>query len=456
MNFRRDRISGEEPASPGILTLLRNWNQGSILDVIRNSGWVTAGGILTTGITIIQSILVARLLGAQTYGFFAMIVASAGLVLLVADFRTWEVAIKFLPEKLHESRKESALATIGSLLWLDLLAGCAAAAAVILLRAPLSTLIVSDSSLVDPIILYACSLPATIAANGICVGALRSLDKFGQLAARGIVVALVNLLLLAVSAYLGLGLKGILVAYLAAEWLNGLLGLLLTNRALRTALGSLPPPALNEMAREFSAMKSFLFQTWFGGTVKGMQTQADVFLLGLLASPVAAGYYRLARDLSGGFARIGNPIQDSVLPVFSKLMNQGKAKAIRELSVALALLLSIPMTVFAVFISCVADEFIAIAAGANYAPVSLPFILLTIGVCLNVAVGSWARPSIVVQSRLRASNWAAVLVNIVALIAYIAVIPRYQEAGAAAVTLGVYILVCLLNAGIALYKPSTL
>jgi O-antigen/teichoic acid export membrane protein len=154
------------------------------------------------------------------------------------------------------------------------------------------------------------------------------------------------------------------------------------------------------------AARLLLSHAWLSGTIKGAQTRLDVPLLGALTSPSIVGNYRVALDLAGVISRIGNPIQQAILPVMVELEREGNLPRLRKLAAQTTLGLAAPIVPAAVVGIALATPALRLLVGEEYAAAGPALAILVAAIGLSTLL-VWARPLLVTRFRVAAGNLIA-------------------------------------------------
>lgn len=406
----------------------------------KNSGYLFLGGGAATLFATLQSILLARLLGSEDFGYLALIIASVEIVLQFIDFRTWEGLITLLPASLLGASDDRPLPLIHSFFLVDLLAGLLTILIVGLLGDLLAAEVADSPNLASSIRLYAWIAPALLIANGTCMGVLRAFDKFALITIKSAAVAAFQLLLVLAALLLEAGLMGVIIALVFAQFVDMLASLILAGRLLRKQFGAILTSESSRIYASIRRHSGLLGQLWITGSVKSLQSRADIILLGILATPSAVGLYRLALDLAGLVGRIGSPIQDSTLPLLADLITREKYEHLLTLIKQLTLTLSLLLLPGILLAALLAEPVITFLAGEDYGGAAEPFAILLIGMSVNTIL-IWTRPLLVARKKITISNLIFVAGFIVEVIVIFALVPQWQETGAAIAMTIMYALV---------------
>ena len=405
---------------------------------VANAGWVAAGGSAASLLALVESVAAARLLGAEEYGKFAVIVASAGLVLQFADFRTWEATIALLPARILSGGRRQAGALVGCLLAVDIASGILATGTVWVCGPILSGLVANDPSVNGLLRIFGVSLPMTLVGAGTCTGLLRVYDRFDLLAAKSVGIGVVHLALTLVALLLDWGLPGLIWVSLICEGLSAATAVAMGINVAKVRARDLWPPRHMELGAAVTEVRRLLPQLWISGTIKGVQTRIDILLLGALTSPAAVAQYRLAMDMAGVLSKVGNPIQASIMPLVSELGALGRVGDIRRLALVTTVLLSCIVVPILLTVAAVGPALVTAAGGRSYAGAGSLLVLISTGVGVNVVLGSWARPLVVVRSVVGVANLAMGVLGIGGAVGMLVLVPALGATGAALVTGAVY------------------
>jgi O-antigen/teichoic acid export membrane protein len=417
----------------------------SIRKLIKNSGWLYGGGIFNTLLTTAQAILTARLLGLEGYGNLALILAAVGIVSQFADFRTWEVTIRFLPEKLASKEKDDATSFVRSLIWLDILSGLAAVAIIALINNWLTQGVTHNNQLAPLILLCSLSIPMTLVWNGTCTGVLRVFDRFDLITAKFMVISVIQLIAVVSVLWLGYGLVGVLVVFLLMETINAVISLALVGLVWNLKFSTLLNIDIRSVITNLGKIRGFLGQFWLSGTIKGIGGRIDILLLGALTSAAIVGTYRLALDIAGALTKIGNPIQTVILPIFVDVNSQDDSSKLRKLAGTTTFILSLVVVPAVIIISIIATGAVKTLVGPAYQEAGVPLIILSIGIGVNT-IFIWSRPMLVAKSFVHIGNSIAILGTVIELLIIVLLARQYGAIAAALGTASMYIVVAVFTA----------
>ena len=233
----------------------------SVLDRIENSDigarlargvfWSLAGSLISRGLMLLATILVARLLGKTVYGELGMVQSTVGMFGVLAGFRLGLTANKYVAE-LRERDPERAGRIVGLSSITAILSGGTMAAGLFLFAPWLAESVISAPHLGDVLRIGAMMLFLN-AVNGAQTGALAGFEAFRTIAYVNLSVGLVSFPVLVAGAYFG-GLSGAvggLTINLFCNWLFNHLALRKVAKRYNV------PLSFRDIQRERAVLVSF-------------------------------------------------------------------------------------------------------------------------------------------------------------------------------------------------------
>jgi O-antigen/teichoic acid export membrane protein len=357
--------------------------------VARNSLWAIATTAVVVASVFIETILLARYLGARGFGVYVLIIAYPEAVQMVLDFRTREAMTRYLGEFLARKQLAEAVAVVKLLFVVD---------AVVLMAA--FGIVITTAGLVAPWLTDRAGAASLMQIYAIAVllggldttagSVLRVFDRFGLSFLTGGGVMLLRLAIIAMLISGGAGLHGLIWGRVGAEAIRTLFiggsAAFLLKRAL-WAQRRATPRALAPRRREIAR---FLMHMNLQGTVRAVASKLDVLTVGALAGPSAASLYKIAMQFGSSLLLLSDPLFVAVYPMFTRWRALGRIRELRSVGRKLSLVLcvlAVPIACFLVFKSRLV---ISAAVGSEFAAASTPMIVILLGV-LPAVVLFWAR-----------------------------------------------------------------
>lgn len=394
-----------------------------------DSGWAFGSQVLGLAASLVETFLLARLLGVEQFGVLMVLVAAVGLVYGVLDCRSGEVVIKHLPELRQAVGNPRGVALLRTVLAIDaLLAAIGFLLMLVVVRFLGSWLSLPQGSLALCVLL---AMGAGLLLTTGSVGAyLRVTKRFPLAAQLSMAGSLVRIVLLLVVVSLLPTVSGGCLALAGADvamWLLLMAGFRCAMRqeGLRLFDSSerLPRDTLRAVLR-------FMFHTNLSLTLRTLAKKGDVIVIAALSSTTVVALYKVAQRIAGSLMLVSDPMVTVVYPTLSRYSAQGRQSEIRKLLRLLSYGLGSVALLFLVGFSFAGEWLIGATAGPEF-KASTQSCLIMIGGSLLSMVFFWTRPMLLVHDltgRLLLVNVAATGLRFGALLA---LLPLLGVAGAA-------------------------
>ena len=325
--------------------------------VTRNWIVVTGGSFARLGLGFVTSVVIARSLGPEAFGVFAVLATTATIAGAVGDLGLTNAAVRRITSAL--SRDAGRAAQIWAVyFWARLLAVGIVALLGIALAGPISRLIFSrpdDSNLLR----YAFAGIIATGVSGTATAVLQATGRFGRLS--GVMLANAGLTLIMAIA---LAYTQQLTLYTAILVLGIATSLVSFALGYRLLPGNWPlgVPGRAAFRQHGSDLMRFGYWLWVGGILSILATQLDVLLVNEWSVPATVGVYSLAVSLASRVEVINHSlytvllVSASTLDTPAEIRRYVRSGLLRSAVISLALLPMIPL----------AGPFIATFYGSEY------------------------------------------------------------------------------------------
>jgi len=384
---------------------------------------VTSAGVVRLGLGFIASLVIARALGPNDFGVYAVLAATVGIVGGLAEGGLTEAAVLRI-SAVWSVEGQTAVERARVFFWLRL-----GLAAIVVSAGCLVASVISRQMLnVDEILLrWALLGIVATAASGAVSAMLQATGAFGRMSS----LTLANT---GLTALLAIGLAiGSRLDLLAALILLGI-GTSLATFLL--GLATLPPgwtlrlPSVQQLKNEAKELVRTGRWLWLASAFAMLTANAEVLLLNRWAALPLVGAYALALNLASKADVVNHSLYTVLLPGVSTLRERGALSGytrrglLRSGLIGLGLVLLIPL----------AEPFIVLFYGADFGP-AVTFFRLLLGVMvLDVLLTPFLLlPLAYRQPRLLAAADATRAITLV--VVAVAAIPIYGAFGAIAARL---------------------
>jgi O-antigen/teichoic acid export membrane protein len=262
--------------------------------VIRNSGYLFTGSTASAAMSMLQSILAARLLGVEAFGVLGIITVFASVINRLTSFRMSELVVNYVGEYSSKQDHRAAAATYKVAALVEG-ASSLVAYSLIFLLAPLGArYLAHDVGLSDLFAVYGLMVLGHMFAES-STGLLQYFDRFRTLAAIQVGQSALTLALIVSASIAGAGLEAVLAAYLLGKlvWGIGVAAAALVEARKHWGSGWWRAPVAL-VAERRRRMVRFGVSTNLTGTLTLLTRDSEVLWLGALTSPLQAGYYKVA------------------------------------------------------------------------------------------------------------------------------------------------------------------
>jgi O-antigen/teichoic acid export membrane protein len=296
---------------------------------LKKAFMVLLGGTLIASILGFASIgLVARGLGLERFGIFAIITSYLLIIDKLVNFQSWQALIKFgaiaQESSLDEVDKKNEIQKVSAFCFsIDLFTALLGFLLAILLAEPLCRYFEWDSDIYFMLLLYSGSMLFKFSSFGL--GLFRLLNRHSLQANIIVISAIVKFILTFIAFVLEQSLFTYLIIWGLTDILLNLLITFYSVLLLNSVTGSKNP---------FSAglgfnkpLVRFVLWTNVSGLIDLPAKELDVMFVGILTSEKEAGLYKLAKQVMAMVGRLGSPLYQSIYPIQVSNISKGTIQA---------------------------------------------------------------------------------------------------------------------------------
>ena len=185
--------------------------------VVRNSSYLFGSSAVSAVMSVVQMIVVVRLLDVDQYGLATgIIMVFATSVNQLLSFRMSEVVVKYAGDAFVHEQKDRAAALIKGIGLTEGATSVLAYLVLVLLAPWAAATFAKDASLAPLFVFYGLFLLANIVYE-TSVGALQTVNHFGRVARANFFQTIATFLLVITAGLLNWGIVGVLFAYLVGK-----------------------------------------------------------------------------------------------------------------------------------------------------------------------------------------------------------------------------------------------
>ncbi len=344
------------------------------------------GLIVSTLISSIGTIFVARLLGSDLFGLYGIVLT---VPMLIAIFRDWGVnsaIVRCAAQYRAEGRADEIRSIFISGLIFEIILGLALSIISFVFSGFLAASVFHRPEIAPLIQLASIS----ILANGLINSATAAFTGVERMELNSIMIICQSIFKTFVTIALvvwGLGAAGAVIGYTAAMLISGLIGVLF----MMTLYKRLPKSIMKklEIRKYLKIMLAYGTPLSFSTILSSFQVQFFAFLLPIhyATDNTAIGNYTIASTFIVLITFFATPIGTMLFPAFSKLDPQKDRETLQnvfQFSVKYAALIVVPVSAL---VMCIAEPAVSTLFGNTYSTAPLFLALLAI-VYLSSAFGS--------------------------------------------------------------------
>lgn len=360
--------------------------KGSGKRILQNGGWLLAAKSVGALLSLVYLALIARSLGPELFGGFALMFSFAQIVAGIAAFQTWQLLIRYgtqpLIDKQHGLLAKLLMLCLGLDIASVLLGTALAAIGILLLAGPFGWSAGAQQ------ILFALTVILLLSSRSTPTGLLRLFDNFKLAALIDALVPILRFFGVLLVYFTGPNVTGYLIIWVLSEAVPTIViwGFVLAQR--RFPLADVNPMHWRLYAASFQGFFRYALWSSLGSTLRLLNQQVIVVIVGLFATVEAAGFFRLGHQLGQVLARIADGIALAFFVEFARVdAVHGDTKAQPLIGKTLALTLLSAAAILLILLAA-GRPILAWVFGDDYLP-AFPFIML-LGAAAAVQIGAIA------------------------------------------------------------------
>ena len=367
--------------------------------IVRNSGYLFSARGISAAMSMLQSILAARLLGPSMFGVLGALTQFTSVLNRFASFRIDELVVRYVGHYEEADDQPRAAATFKLAAALEI-SGSILAFGLIWLLAPLgSRFFVHDPQMVQWFRIYGLIVLFNLIYES-ATGVLQIFDRFRVIAITMAAQSVLTLVLITLAVIFRQGLMAVVLAYMAGKALGSLV---ITAAALRTAAQVWGVDwwrtPLGLLKSERRSMLTFAFSTNLSSTVSLLAKDSEVLWVSAFLGTTEAGYYKTALALTNLLQIPVSPLPKVTFPELSREIARkhwANVRYVLKQGSRLAAGYSLPVMLTLVLFG---RPILSLTYGADYLPAYPALVILLIGYTFTnifywnrVALLAFARP----------------------------------------------------------------
>lgn len=364
---------------------------------LRDSSWLIGQVAITTPLLFLETVLLARYLGAYGLGVYSLIIAFPETVLAFLTFRTRDAVTKYVGEFVAGNDSKAACATV-RLIWLvDTCVGALAFLIIVLASTLATEVVIEDSQYARLVSLYGLGLfvgMTTVSGGSL----LRVFGRFRLSAFLGTSAGVFRFVGVFAALAAGTGLNGAVVARVAADAFSALLVAVITWGVLRHELGFTIRGGVAAVRSRTRDIVRFLLHTNIASTFRLASDKIVILLLGVVVGPAATGLYKVALQLGTAVILLADPLYGVAYPEIAQSIGSDSYEGVHRTMVRLSKWLGALAVALALLSLVLMRPAVVLVFGADFADAAPIAVVILVG-SLPAMVLFWIRAVLLSQAR---------------------------------------------------------
>jgi len=364
-------------------------NDKLLQKVIKNSGYLLSSNMLGMGLSVVQSVLVGRLLGVAGFGVIGTITAFASTLNRLFSFRMNELVVKYYGSAVMQNQTERAAAVVKAAALGESFSALLSFFILIGLSPFAASRLADDPSTANLFIIYGSMILFNFSTE-TATGVLQVKNKFRDQAVVNLASNILTALIIVYAFVMRRGLTEVMAAYLVGKLVLGLGTAALGWKEMNLSHGKgwwhvsfqyLPP---------IKELLSFAVSTNLSSTIIMLVRDNEALWIAFFLSPVEVGYTKTALAIINLVQVPITPFIATTYPEINSAATRGDWPLLRRLLKRITLI-SGSWTGLTSLVLVLFGRWLLLFYGADFQPAYVPMLLFLAG--LGFAnIFFWNRP----------------------------------------------------------------
>jgi O-antigen/teichoic acid export membrane protein len=272
----------------------RAWRQDRLLGaVVRNSSYLFSGNTISMGLSVVQSIFAARLLGVDDFGTLGVVTVFASTVNRLFSFRMGELVVKYMDQHRAENRPDRAAAVVKAAALAESITSLLAFAVLVLLSPLAAQIFVKDPAATPWFLIYGLIIPGNLCTE-TSTGVLQVARRFRAQAMINIGQAVLTAAIILGAFLFQGGMLAVVMAYLLGKLILGIGPMVLAWGSMSELYGPGWWRAPFSLLPDRRELVSFAVSTNLSATLNMVVRDSELLWVGYFLSTREVGYYKIA------------------------------------------------------------------------------------------------------------------------------------------------------------------
>ncbi|WP_231510335.1 lipopolysaccharide biosynthesis protein [Fischerella sp. PCC 9605] len=359
--------------------MIKRWLANSIFlrRIIKNVTWLLGGRVITGLTSLVYLSTVTHQLGVTGFGTLVLIQTYIQIVVDLTTFQSSQAVIRYGAICLEQKNKVALQQLLKFTTLLDLVGVLVGLAIAVIIAPYLGSYIGWNQTLITQV--QWCSLIILFTTTATPKGLLQLYNRFDWLAFQITIPTMISMLGAMVAAILNAPLWGYLVVWFIAQASGGLLLFLVGWReAWKRGLLKNINWSLMNLSQSHPGLLKFCIVSNLDSSLPMVMRQASPLVVGIFATPSAAGLFQVSYELSTPLKDIAQILTQSIYPELARLESQEKWRLFAILLLkSTAIAISIGVIIFIISV-CLGQIVLKFAFGETFISAYGSLVLLVV------------------------------------------------------------------------------
>jgi len=367
------------------LYIVKHWFGDVIFRrVFKNAGFLMSGKLANGLLGLIYFGLAAHGLGVKQFGILILVQTYIQVITGITTFQSWQAVIRYGAICLEQKDVLSLQKLIKFTSLLDV-AGVAVGAIIAYMCAPLIASYVGWS---EEVVAYARPYSFLILFTIVATptGILRLNDRFDLLAIQAVVPSMVRVIGVVIAYFLDAPFWAYLLAWFVAGMVGGLTLLVMGwLEALRQGWLYSLTFSLSNLTSPHRGIVKFSIVSNLHSSLLIVPSHMSTFLIGIVATPTAAGLFKVAREMATALTKPAELLTQSIYPEFARLGGRDSWQDFARLIIRSTIVAGSLGLVVLIVIIVLGKTFLSLAFGPEFVSAYWVLVLLVAAATLTIA-----------------------------------------------------------------------
>jgi len=412
--------------------------------ILKNTGYLFSATGITAAISLIQGILVARLLGVNNFAILGIITLFTSVINRLVSFRMGELVIKYVGQYTESGDQEQAAAIFKAAALVEIIASLVAYILLVLLAPLGAKYLAKDSTLTPLFIIYGITILVNFISES-STGLLQIFDRFRNMAGLLIAQSVFTLAIITIIFFSGGGLKAVLLAYLGGKAIGGIglsiAAMLEASHKWGRDWWRTPINSLREKKRELT---HFAINTNISSSISLITKDSEILWVSYFRNTLETGYYKLALNLANMIQMPVSPMPRATYPELSREAAHESWGNFRQIMRHGSYIAGGYSALITILLIILGRPLIRLVYGEDYLPAYPALVILMVGYLIANTI-YWRRPALLALGRPDFPTKLNLILAGLKIAGVILLVPKYGYLASAALLAGFYVLNSLIS-----------